>query len=288
LKTPRKVNYSTKEAAMTNKRSRLLLTVLGGGSDPAASFTVTTTGAATLTINWLVVSASTTVDWGDGSSDAYTAGAGARTHNYAGAGTWLVRILQPLNVTEISLQDLKITNVPGAQIVKMINLITLQLVNQNVLPWTVGAGAPMPTSLTTLQMISCTGITWTVGAGAPMPTQVTSLVLSNLPASVNYTSGLATNLKLDGVVTLTNNNFSATEVDAILLDLYTAAQSRTSVAAWSLNISGPSNAAPSGTYAATCPPTTGKAAAYEIINDSCGVIAAGKEMSAVTVTGGLP
>jgi len=62
--------------------------VMRGGSDSSASWfvmTVTTTGAQTLTLQDLTVSASTTVDWGDGSSNDYT-GSGTRTHNYAGAG----------------------------------------------------------------------------------------------------------------------------------------------------------------------------------------------------------
>ena len=120
-----------------------------------------------------------------------------------------------------------------------------------------------------------------------MPTGLTNLVLVVL-SGVDYVSGLSTCLTLNGLINLTSNTFSSGEVDAIILDLYTAAKSRTSASAWSLNVSGGTNAAPSGTYEATCPPLTGKAAAYEIINDSCGVIAAGKEMSGVTVTGGLP
>ena len=59
----------------------------GGAADTSFSMTVTTTGAQTLTLHDLTVSASTTVDWGDGSSNAYT-GSGSRAHNYAGAGTW--------------------------------------------------------------------------------------------------------------------------------------------------------------------------------------------------------
>jgi hypothetical protein len=54
-----------------------------------ATYTVTTTGAATHTINSFGVSAATDVDWGDGSQDTYT-GTAQRTHSYSAAGTWQV------------------------------------------------------------------------------------------------------------------------------------------------------------------------------------------------------
>ena len=87
----------------------------GGAADTSFSMTVTTTGAQQLKLDGLTVSASTTVDWGDNSSNDYT-GSGSRTHNYAGAGTWTVTIKQPLNVTGIDLRDKKITALTGANV----------------------------------------------------------------------------------------------------------------------------------------------------------------------------
>ena len=94
------------------------------GASPVATYTVTTTGAATHTIASLTVSASTVVDWGDGSADTYT-GAGARTHNYAGAGVWTVTVLAPLNVTALTLSDNKVT-LSSAEIKTMTNMATFQ------------------------------------------------------------------------------------------------------------------------------------------------------------------
>ena len=74
---------------------------------------------------------------------------------------------------------------------------------------------------------------------------------------------------------------SQAQVDAVLLGIYDAAPNRTA-SAGTLNVAG-SNAAPSGTLQAACPPTTGREAAYELVNDSCGVIPAGKEYAAVTI-----
>ena len=77
-------------------------------SSPTAKFTVTTTGADTLTIAKLTVSSSMTVDWGDGNQDSYT-GTGSRTHNYSGAGTWTVQFMSPALVTELQISDNKVT-----------------------------------------------------------------------------------------------------------------------------------------------------------------------------------
>jgi hypothetical protein len=73
---------------------------------------------------------------------------------------------------------------------------------------------------------------------------------------------------------------SQAQVDAVLLGIYDAFPNRTS-SNGTLNIS-TTNAAPSGTLQAACPPTTGKEAAYELVNDSCGV--SGKHYAAVTIT----
>jgi hypothetical protein len=87
-----------------------------------AAYTVTTTGAATHTINSFGVSASTVVDWGDGSQDTYT-GTAQRTHNYAGAGTWTVTIRTPENVTTFDIRDNKV-NLSSANIATMSNVVT--------------------------------------------------------------------------------------------------------------------------------------------------------------------
>src|SRR5574343_730810 len=171
-----------------NAAKLLLLNVLGGSAvDTAASFGVTTSGAQTLTIAGLTVSAATTVDWGDGSQDVYT-GSGTRTHNYASAGTWQVRILEPLNVTVIGLDDGKFTTIDGTQIAKLVNLTSLGFGYSTVgINWTVGPSAPMPTGLTTLRFWSAPRRIWTVGASAPMPTGLTTLDLQS--GAISWTVG---------------------------------------------------------------------------------------------------
>src|SRR5574343_4386 len=80
---------------------------------PKFTFTCTTTGAATLTLQRidLATGKSCTIDWGDGSSNSYTDAnnASTKTHAYAGAGTYTVKITNPKEFTAIDLRDDKIT-----------------------------------------------------------------------------------------------------------------------------------------------------------------------------------
>lgn len=63
---------------------------------------------------------------------------------------------------------------------------------------------------------------------------------------------------------------SQTQVDAVLLGLYDGFATRTATGGV-VSLNGSDNAAPSGVLRAACPPTTGKEAAYELVNDSCEV-----------------
>ncbi|HBF40538.1 MAG TPA: hypothetical protein DDW19_01795 [Anaerolineaceae bacterium] len=92
---------------------------LSGGKD-VAKFYCTTTGGETLTISALTVSAQVTVDWGDGSTNDYT-GSGTRTHIYSGAGTFTIKISNPLNITALTLSDNKVT-LNSADIAGMLNI----------------------------------------------------------------------------------------------------------------------------------------------------------------------
>jgi len=98
-----------------------------GGAAGASTtlYTVTTTGAQTHNIASLGVSAATTVYWGDGNSDIYT-GTAARSHAYAGAGTWVVSVDEPLYVTTLNLNDNKIT-LNSADVAAMANVIDFRV-----------------------------------------------------------------------------------------------------------------------------------------------------------------
>ncbi len=84
-----------------------------------------------------------------------------------------------------------------------------------------------------------------------------------------------TNFRIDG------NALTQAKVDAVLEGFYGAFASRT-VSNGTINVGG-TNAAPSGTYQAMCPPTSGKERAYELVNDSCGINPTKKWLT-VTIT----
>lgn len=109
------------------------LTVIGSGGDHssvtqlvdvhAPFFTVTTTGAAqTLTVNSWGFSVPTIVDWGDGSTQSL-AGTSLRTHVYALANTYTVKVYTPLTVTRFDIRDAKVT-LNSTDIKSMSNLLT--------------------------------------------------------------------------------------------------------------------------------------------------------------------
>ena len=272
----------------------------GGAADTSFSMTVTTTGAQQLKLDGLTVSASTTVDWGDNSSNDYT-GSGSRTHNYAGAGTWTVTIKQPLNVTGIDLRDTKITALTGANMAKLVNLTSLRLDGIGAaLVWTVNDAAPMPGGITSLTLNTLANLTWNVGsvAGANMPGGITYLYLRDLPNltwSVGSVAGAnmpanATSVTIVSTGTVTieatdilpapmttfrfENNLNQAAVDAVLAALYLAFPTRTGTAG-TIDLLGGGNDAPTGVSpgSAECPPTTGWNTAHELVNDSCGVSA---------------
>jgi len=144
----------------------------GGAAAIAPSFrlTCTTTGAQTLTLAGLSITAGkiVTVDWGDGNSDAYT-GAGTRTHAYAGAGVWTVEFTSPDDLYYLYLQDGKISGVIDASNPIPQNLTYLRMQSLPGISWTVSTSAPMPSGLTTLYLPYMAGISWTVSATTPIP-----------------------------------------------------------------------------------------------------------------------
>ena len=71
-------------------------------------------------------------------------------------------------------------------------------------------------------------------------------------------------------VQLTSNAWSQAESTAVLLGNLSPTFAARTVIGGTLTMAG-TNAAPDGTLAAECPPTHGKNAAYELVNDSCGV-----------------
>ena len=278
------------------------LTKLGLIGVRPATWTVTTTGAATHTITALTVSRQITVDWGDGSTSDYT-GSGARTHNYAGAGTWTVTIADPLAVTALTLSDNKVT-LNSADIAPMANMVTF---NASVLKAgtfdsaDVAAWRPtyfymysMPTGYagtfdsadvaawrpTTFYMSSMpTGYAGTFDSADVAAWSPETFVLYSMPVGT-YTIVITANGFAAWSTGLSNfqmqgNSLTQAQVDAILWDLYQAAKVPRTATGGTINVGG-TNAAPSGTFqaASACPVTSstdGKEIAHELLNDTCAV-----------------
>jgi hypothetical protein len=154
--------------------------------DTPLVLTCTTTGAQTLTFTAMTVAAGKTVvvDWGDTNTNTYTAGAGTRTHAYAGAGTWTVKLANRRNITELSLNDAKIT----ALLINSTNPLPsgLTYLNLNGLAGlTYNANTnPLPSGLTYLYLNGLTGLTYNANTN-PLPSGLTSLTLTTL-AGLTY------------------------------------------------------------------------------------------------------
>jgi PKD repeat protein len=264
------------------------------------TFQVTTTGASQiLTIQELrtVIGQAVNVDWGDGLDNNYTSTGSSgnnRTHTYASAGTYTITIDLPKRITHFDIRDTKISDVQGSELAKFRDLTNLRIltVPDGVVDWTVSTTHPMPPLIQYLQielqtniiwtvsttnpmppindvlnLRGATGITWTIDSTTPMPPLVESFTIRDMP-TVDYVSSAEFVFDLSTV--RVESAWDTTMLDAFLRDLYIAFPSRT-VSAGTVDLLGGSNGVPSGVLAAMCPPTTGKARAYELVNDSCGV-----------------
>ena len=289
---------------MNKKKFNILF---GVKKKPFASIVVTTVGAATLTIASLTVSASTIVDWGDGSSDTYT-GAGARTHNYAGTGTWTVKFFTPENITAFTCSDNKVT-LNSVDVKLMVNVTSFIIYTLKAGTFnSVDVSAWRPTLFRMYAMpTGYAGIFNSTDVSAWRPSDFylysmpagyagtfnTSHISAWRPSSIRmYSMPVATFTfvitagGLAGWISTTEfsaygNSLNETQVDQILADFWAGFATRTA-ANGTISI-GTTNAAPSGTYQAANPPTTGLEYRYELLNDSQNINPT-KKWATVTVT----
>ena len=262
-------------------------------------YTVTTTGAQTHNIASLGVSAAVTVYWGDGNSDIYT-GTAARSHAYAGAGTWVVSVDEPLYVTTLNLNDNKIT-LNSADVAAMANVIDFRVYSLKAGTFDsadVSAWRPssfhlhsMPTGYAgtfdsadvsawrpgDFRLYSMpTGYAGTFDSADVSAWRPSGFHLHSMPAGYAITAGGGfANWSTTVNFYVQNNGLTAGTVDAILWELYQASTVPRTASGGTINISD-SNAAPSGTYqaATSCPVTVatpGKEIAHELKNDGCAV-----------------
>jgi hypothetical protein len=269
-------------------------TLSGPVTPTVASFITTTTGAQTLTIASLTITAAMIVDWGDGSTDSYN-GAGVRTHAYAGAGTWTVKFLSPLLVTELQLNDNKIT-LNSSQIAPIINVVVFCINglkagtfnSSDVIAWrpstfylyslvagysgtfnSVDVSAWRPTTFIHALMpagYAGTFNTTDISAWNPVFFQLRSMPTATF--TITITAGGFGAWRATTSFDMSVDNISQAQVNQILTDFYTAFATRTA-SGGTITLNGAGNAAPSGIFQSACPPTSGKETAFDLLNDLC-------------------
>ena len=266
--------------------------------DNVAKFSVTTTAPAqTLSIRVLDFSAPTDVDWGDTISESFT-GSAMRSHTYANAGTYVVKIMQPENVIHFDLRDSKVTLFNSADIKSMVNMVTLYTssLSNAVSLWNFSDLSKWrPTSFTLTGIGFLTGTLnsadiqdWApnvfMAVGASFNGQFDTAHLSSWnPRSVSLYGALNLSLTISpnsiknwralDNLDLRTKTLTQPQVDLILWEMYQISRTATGGAAY---MGGTGNAAPSGTFqACQSPPvsatTPGKEIVYELLNDSIGV-----------------
>jgi hypothetical protein len=171
--------------------------------------TCTTTGAQTLTLHGLTVAAgkTVTVDWGDSSSNDYT-GAGARTHAYAGAGTWIVKMTKRDDITLLDLEDTKLSGTINASNPLPVSLLSLTIISLSGLTYNANT-TPLPAGLTYLYLSTLVGLTYNANTN-PLPAGLWYLRLAALAgltynANTNPLPGGLIYLILTGLTGLTYN-----------------------------------------------------------------------------------
>jgi len=279
---------------------------------PSLDFTVTTTSSPeTVTLQQITPSgADVTVDWGDGNSTVIADGnTGTTTHDYATAGTYEISISNAPIITSVDLRGtgfvIDTANFRGLP--RNLDILTLYNMNVgSVFDSSDFAGSTPSTSL--LLYFSQAGTYTFDSSDFAGSTPSTNLRLRFLQAGT-YTfdsadfagSTPSTYLWMEfDDTTLTTTTTQAfwgsgvvravasptvklgltqAQVDDVLLGIYDDFANRTA-SNGTLDVSG-NNASPSGTLQAQCPPTTGKEAAHELVNDSCAV--SGNHYAAVTI-----
>jgi hypothetical protein len=280
---------------------------------PYLSFAVTTTSSPqTVTLQQITPSgANVTCYWGDTASSAVTDGnVGTTAHSYAAAGTYTIRISNPAILSVIDLRDSAITFnsstllncgtmldtlflsglhtecvINSADMAHLTLSIDLYLLFSQAGTYTINSAhfAAYTLSSRLFLLFSQAG-TYTINsvhfAAYTLSTQLRIVLRSTSTtatiARADWSSGILRQI-VDPTIQM---GLTSAQVDDILLGAWDDFANRTA-SNGTFNIAG-TNAAPTGTLQAQCPPTTGKEAAYELVNDSCGVSA--NHYAAVTLT----
>lgn len=259
--------------------------VRGGGRTRYLTLTATTTGAATVTITRLKMSVPTVISWGDGATTAHPAGIEtAITHNYAGAGTWSIRVPRAEAITMLRLEDARLGGLDTAQLrgsrltYFYVTAITGSTINSaDMVTW-----RPNYWFMYSLPA----GGTYTIDTAHMVAWRPIYLWMYSLPAgSYTFAAACMRYWTTATLIYLNDLGLLQPAVNAILYDIWAGFATRTGTGG-TINVGG-TNAAPSGTFQAAtfCPVTVatpGKEIAHELLNDTCNV--SSKHWGTVTIT----
>ena len=233
----------------------------GDGGDPQFGYTVSITAPAQTTTPKFTFGAgapAAVVDWGDGSPTSAVTSDVELTHAYANIGTYTVTLRAAQQSKYLTKLDISTDR--ATTLINLHNMASLKELRSafNVASLAVAVSG-LPAGLTVL---SCYG-----GSNAitgPVSGLPSNVVTVKWYGASNAPSAGAPPSKVHDI-NLANNGLSQSVVDGILNAMYAARASYTD-ATPVLTIGG-TNAAPSGVYQSVTPPTTGKEAAYDLVND---------------------
>ena len=259
---------------VTHADTQRMMAYLLGQRENVAKYWVTVTAGQTHTINSLGVSAATAVYWGDGLTNTYT-GTARRTHVYAGAGTYCVKIYTPENVTELYLSDdAAVSVLNSADLKLMVNVSALFLYNLQKAVITIDStdfSLMRPNTVYLYALSLASGKIDTKDFAEWNPTdihlyKIPNIILTIMPASIKNWWKAAT-------IDFRTQVLTQPQADLILWEAY---QIPRTVTGGNILMSTTGNAAPSGTFQPCQNPpvsatTPGKEVAYELLNDSLGV-----------------
>lgn len=302
---------------------RFGIPLMGGGAaaTPALTLTATTTGASkAVTIHRMTPATgkSLTIDWGDGDTTTVEAGDWtSKPHTYAEAGTYAVRVTDPLDIVQIDLHDAPLSGFKSAEVkdAEIVYFICSSLGGEE--PSVINSADMSAWNPTTwwLYSMPATG-TYYINSADMSAWEPTGWYMYLMPATGTYYIDIADmstwnpiRFKLyslpPGVIvnitaavfagwvkcytfSIQDNGLLTAQVDALLWGLYQAAISRTTAYGGTL-LAGGTNQAPTGVFqpASACPvsvATPGKEITHELLNDGCNGISADQTWDSITIT----
>ena len=275
--------YYVKDGSLSSKYASAVCT----------SFTLNavTAGAATLTLTKLDVIANEgiRINWGNTTANNYT-DEGARSRAYTGAGTYTVRVINARALTYVGFNSAILVNF-NSNIFKKCgdNLASIYLSGNLVTPTINSADMAHLKLNSQLYLYFTQSGNYTINSSHFSAYTLNSQLYLYFPQVGDYTISRSDfTYYTCPTVNIILNGITETQVDNILLGFYDSLPLKTNDNG-ALTIA---YTAPSGLYQApaSCAigALTGKEAAYELLNDSCGrASGATKKWATVTVQGGL-